>query len=75
MEAADIVIIGAGAGAKLVWTSVQGRSVVVVEKGLVGRTPTGRRWRVEGASSTAATTARRRRWRRPGRGFSVGPGG
>jgi pyruvate/2-oxoglutarate dehydrogenase complex dihydrolipoamide dehydrogenase (E3) component len=34
MEAADIVIIGAGA--KLVWTSVQGRSVVVVEKGLVG---------------------------------------
>ena len=36
MEAADVVIIGAGAGAKLVWTSVQGRSVVVVEKGLVG---------------------------------------
>ncbi len=38
MEAADIVIIGAGAGAKLVWTSVQGRSVVVVEKGLVAGT-------------------------------------
>jgi hypothetical protein len=33
MEPADIVILGA-AGAKLVWTSVQDRSVVVVEKGL-----------------------------------------
>jgi pyruvate/2-oxoglutarate dehydrogenase complex dihydrolipoamide dehydrogenase (E3) component len=36
MEPADIVIVGAGAGAKLVWTSVRDRSVVVVEKGLVG---------------------------------------
>ena len=36
MEPADIVIVGAGAGPKLVWTSVQDRSVVVVEKGLVG---------------------------------------
>ena len=36
MDAADIVIIGAGAGAKLVWGSVPGRSVAVVEQELVG---------------------------------------
>jgi pyruvate/2-oxoglutarate dehydrogenase complex dihydrolipoamide dehydrogenase (E3) component len=36
MDAADIVIIGAGAGAKLIWGSVPGRSVAVVERELVG---------------------------------------
>jgi pyruvate/2-oxoglutarate dehydrogenase complex dihydrolipoamide dehydrogenase (E3) component len=36
MDAADIVIIGAGAGAKLIWGSVPGRSVAVVEQELVG---------------------------------------
>ncbi|MFL6101862.1 MAG: dihydrolipoyl dehydrogenase family protein, partial [Actinomycetes bacterium] len=36
MDAPDIVIIGAGAGAKLVWGSVPGRSVAVVERELVG---------------------------------------
>ncbi|HWD46814.1 MAG TPA: hypothetical protein VHM23_24410 [Actinomycetota bacterium] len=36
MEPADIVVVGAGAGAKVVWNSVRDRSVVVVEKGLVG---------------------------------------
>jgi pyruvate/2-oxoglutarate dehydrogenase complex dihydrolipoamide dehydrogenase (E3) component len=36
MDVADIVIIGAGAGAKLIWGSVPGRSVAVVEQGLVG---------------------------------------
>jgi pyruvate/2-oxoglutarate dehydrogenase complex dihydrolipoamide dehydrogenase (E3) component len=36
MDAADIVIIGAGAGAKLVWGSVPDRSVAVVERELVG---------------------------------------
>src|SRR5215218_1909898 len=36
MDAADIVIIGAGAGAKLIWGSVPGRSVAVVEQDLVG---------------------------------------
>jgi pyruvate/2-oxoglutarate dehydrogenase complex dihydrolipoamide dehydrogenase (E3) component len=36
MDTADIVIIGAGAGAKLVWGSVPGRSVAVVEQELVG---------------------------------------
>jgi pyruvate/2-oxoglutarate dehydrogenase complex dihydrolipoamide dehydrogenase (E3) component len=36
MDAADIVIIGAGAAAKLIWGSVPGRSVAVVEQGLVG---------------------------------------
>jgi pyruvate/2-oxoglutarate dehydrogenase complex dihydrolipoamide dehydrogenase (E3) component len=36
MGAADIVIIGAGAGAKLIWGSVPGRAVAVVEQGLVG---------------------------------------
>jgi pyruvate/2-oxoglutarate dehydrogenase complex dihydrolipoamide dehydrogenase (E3) component len=34
MDAADIVIIGAGAGAKLIWGSVPDRSVAVVEKEL-----------------------------------------
>jgi pyruvate/2-oxoglutarate dehydrogenase complex dihydrolipoamide dehydrogenase (E3) component len=36
MDAADIVIIGVGAGAKLVWGSVPDRSVAVVERELVG---------------------------------------
>ena len=36
MDTADIVIIGAGAGAKLIWGSVPGRSVAVVEQELVG---------------------------------------
>jgi dihydrolipoamide dehydrogenase len=36
MDVADIVIIGAGAGAKLIWRSVPGCSVAVVEQGLVG---------------------------------------
>jgi hypothetical protein len=36
MDGADIVIIGAGAGAKLIWGSVPGRSVAVVERELVG---------------------------------------
>src|SRR5215211_6533295 len=36
MDAADIVIIGAGAGAKLIWGSVPGRSVAVVEQEPVG---------------------------------------
>ena len=36
MDAADIVIIGAGAGAKLIWGAVPDRSVTVVERELVG---------------------------------------
>jgi pyruvate/2-oxoglutarate dehydrogenase complex dihydrolipoamide dehydrogenase (E3) component len=36
VDAADIVIIGAGAGAKVIWGSVPGRSVAVVEQELVG---------------------------------------
>jgi len=36
MDAVDIVIIGAGAGAKLIWGSVPGRSVAVVEQEPVG---------------------------------------
>ena len=36
MDTADIVIIGAGAGAKLIWGSVPGRSVAVVERELMG---------------------------------------
>lgn len=32
----DVVILGAGAGAKLVWNGVRGRSVAVVEPALVG---------------------------------------
>ena len=93
MEAADIVIIGAGAGARLVWTSVRGRSVVVVEKGLVGgycpflacvpskaMLLSASVWGLAANQQfsgllTATTARRRRRWRRPGRGFSVGPGG
>jgi pyruvate/2-oxoglutarate dehydrogenase complex dihydrolipoamide dehydrogenase (E3) component len=36
MQVFDIVILGAGAGAKMIWGSVPGRSVAVVEQGLVG---------------------------------------
>jgi pyruvate/2-oxoglutarate dehydrogenase complex dihydrolipoamide dehydrogenase (E3) component len=36
MDGADIVILGAGAGAKLIWGSVPGRSVTVIERELVG---------------------------------------
>jgi pyruvate/2-oxoglutarate dehydrogenase complex dihydrolipoamide dehydrogenase (E3) component len=36
MDKADIMIIGAGAGAKLIWGSVPDRSVAVVERELVG---------------------------------------
>jgi pyruvate/2-oxoglutarate dehydrogenase complex dihydrolipoamide dehydrogenase (E3) component len=35
-DAFDVVILGAGAGAKMVWGSVPGRSVAVVEEGRVG---------------------------------------
>jgi hypothetical protein len=66
MDAADIVIIGAGAGAKLIWGSVPDRSVAVVEKELaylfavlgsqvtvISATP---------GSSLARSQRRRRRW-------------
>jgi pyruvate/2-oxoglutarate dehydrogenase complex dihydrolipoamide dehydrogenase (E3) component len=36
MENFDVVILGAGAGAKLIWGSIPGRSVAVVERALVG---------------------------------------
>jgi pyruvate/2-oxoglutarate dehydrogenase complex dihydrolipoamide dehydrogenase (E3) component len=36
MDTYDVVILGAGAGAKLIWGSVPGRSVAVVERALVG---------------------------------------
>src|SRR3712207_2630822 len=36
MDGADVVILGAGAGAKLIWGSVPGRSVTVIERELVG---------------------------------------
>jgi pyruvate/2-oxoglutarate dehydrogenase complex dihydrolipoamide dehydrogenase (E3) component len=32
----DVVVLGAGAGAKLIWGSVPGRSIAVVERALVG---------------------------------------
>ncbi|NMH96725.1 dihydrolipoyl dehydrogenase family protein [Pseudonocardia acidicola] len=36
MEAFDVVIIGSGPGAQMTWNSLPGRSVAVVEQGLVG---------------------------------------
>ena len=36
MDTFDVVILGAGAGAKLIWGSVPGRTVAVVEPALVG---------------------------------------
>lgn len=36
MDRYDVVIVGAGAGAKMIWGSVPGRSVAVVEQSLVG---------------------------------------
>lgn len=36
MDSFDVVILGAGAGAKLIWGSVPGRSVAVVERDRVG---------------------------------------
>jgi pyruvate/2-oxoglutarate dehydrogenase complex dihydrolipoamide dehydrogenase (E3) component len=36
MDSYDVVILGAGAGAKMIWGSIPGRSIAVVERGLVG---------------------------------------
>jgi pyruvate/2-oxoglutarate dehydrogenase complex dihydrolipoamide dehydrogenase (E3) component len=36
MDIFDIVIVGAGAGAKMIWGAVPGRSVAVVERAMVG---------------------------------------
>lgn len=36
MRSFDVVVLGGGAGAKMIWGSVPGRSVAVIEAGLVG---------------------------------------